>query len=247
MRGSWSGWCSFAHDVRVAGIPGWPAEGPRPGSGAPPWGGNWVAPHHRSGSQGYQANGCRDRQVDGGHGGHRETSVDEPGGHRGERETFSSQWAGFPFGVVRAHPLRRWSRNVGRRRRTQQHLNCVYHAGLGLSLNAKGDLAHPGLRTRGRARWLASLTVVLLHGGVGHREDVSGWIGGGKRSRADAVSHLIVTIPPPPPLMESYLDRVLLGFLSFKRVIRPKPPLSRALLRPHYWCVASIVSLASLL
>ncbi len=30
---------------------------------------------------------------------------------------------------------------------------------------------------------------------VGHREDVSGWIGGGKRSRADAVSHLQLLAP----------------------------------------------------
>ncbi len=43
-----------------------------------------------------------------------------------------------------------------------------------------------------------------------------------------------------------YLDRVLLGFLSFKRVILLKAPLSRAPLRPHYWCVGSIVSLAKL-
>ncbi len=180
-----------------------------------------------------------------------------------------------------AHPLRRWSRNLGRRRRAQQHLNRVYRGGLGLSLNAKGDLAHPGLRTRGRARWLASLTVVLLHGGVGHREDVSGWIGGGKRSRADAVSHLQLLAPnwypPPPPhphpthtcltadpvvgpMMRNESDGLIPGYTDgklsgssvarlplIKRVIRPKPPLSRAPLTPHYWCVASIVSLASFL
>ncbi len=166
-----------------------------------------------------------------------------------------------------AHPLRRWSRNLGKRRRAQQHLNRVYRAGLGLSLNAKGDLAHPGLRTRGRARWLASLTVVLL----GHREDVSGWIGGGKRSRADAVSHLQLLAPPPPhtcltadtvvgPMMRNESDGLIPGYTDgklsgssvarlplIKRVIRPKPPLSRAPLRLHYEYVGSIVSLASCL
>ncbi len=38
------------------------------------------------------------------------------------------------------------------------------------------------------------------------------------------------------------LDRVLLGFLSFKRVLLLKSPLSRAPLRSHYWCIGSIVS-----
>ncbi len=36
------------------------------------------------------------------------------------------------------------------------------NVGLGLSLNTEGDLAHPGLRARDRARSLASLTVVHL-------------------------------------------------------------------------------------
>ncbi len=35
IRGSRSGWCCFAHNVSVAGILGWFAEGLRPGSGAP--------------------------------------------------------------------------------------------------------------------------------------------------------------------------------------------------------------------
>ncbi len=40
------------------------------------------------------------------------------------------------------------------------------------------------------------------------------------------------------------LDRVFLGFLSFKRVLLLNSLLSRAPFRPHYWCIGSIVSLA---
>ncbi len=64
------------------------------------------------------------------------------------------------------------------------------------------------------------------------------------RSRMSLFSSELGQSSAPPRL---FLDRVLLGFLSFKRVILLKPPLSRALLRPHYWCVSSIVSLVSFL
>ncbi len=58
----------------------------------------------------------------------------------------------LPFWNCSAHPLRKRSVKFKEAKARSAAYNHVYHAGMSLSLNTEGDLAHPGLRARDRAR-----------------------------------------------------------------------------------------------
>ncbi len=105
-----------------------------------------------------------------------ERHVGESGRYREEREGLSSQCSSLAFRAFSVPPSRRWSRSLGRRRRTQQPLKPSSQEGPGLSPNNAGVLARPGLRVRDGHRRLVSRLVPLPHlrvgleGGTGQRE-----------------------------------------------------------------------------